>query len=833
MRYIIFLIFSFLSFVVNAQLTIKGKVVDENGSPLAFVNVFALKTTQGTVTDDNGEFTLHLSKKRAKIEISFLGFLSQQIKVNKKTTYLKIVLKEASNQLEEIVLVTKPKKRLPKKENPAYPILKQIWKNKKTNGLKLFNYYKYKKLLTTEIGLNNLDTIFLKKIFKKGYKNILAKLPYNDTGVNFYLPLFISETVTNIYGNNITNKERIDVEAEKSNGMDRQGFIFERVSTAFNNINIYEDNFQLFKKSFVSPISRGGFDTYDYVLQDSIVKKDHTLYNIYFFPRRNDLAFEGNFWVTNKTFAITKIKMKTNKDINLNFVRRLSLEKEYLIKKDTIYLPKRDVYNANFTLNDKDDKKIGITVKKIAEFSKYEFDKPKQNNFYTSKIIRFKPNQFRKKESYWDSINNNNLKSEKYTLINDVKNDNQIRKITGIINTLSTGYFTVTPKFQIGQYWNTFSKNSVEGVKLKLGFRTFKTQNDRFRINGFIGYGIKDKKIKYYLDAKYLLSYKPRIGVGISYLNDTEQLGAKLLSTNGLNAKLFDPNALFSRGNNFFLSSVNRKVIQFDIELKKNLHIGTSFAHNNISSAANRKDFTIDYLDNNGNIQTELTNVSQDFYITYTPGRFEFGFGIEQRIGKNLYPSIILNYRKGYKGFLNGSFNYDKLSFSYTHPILTGKLGLLLASLDGGKTFGTVPLPLLNPIPANQTFWITKNTFSLINYYDFVTDTYISGHFEQHFNGLIMNRLPLLKHLKLRSLITFKTVYGTISDKNIAINKSNIIYKAPDTNMYYEYGFGFENIGYKDIRPLRVDFIWRGDHKSVNGLPSPKFAVRIGVKVDF
>ncbi len=833
MRFRLTLLFTLITFIVNAQYTLKGIIVDQNNAPLPFVNIVVKHTKNGTLTDFDGNFTIALKKNRNKLEISSLGYETLVKKVSIKTGFLKIILREEANQLDEIIITTRPKKRLKKKENPAYKILKEVWKRKKTNGLKLFNNYQYKKLLTTEIGLNNLDTTFLKKTFKEEYKNILAQLPYYETGVNFHLPLFMSETVSTIYGNNNINEERIDVEAEKSQGIDRQGFIFDRVSNTFNNINIYNDNFQLLKKSFVSPISKSGFDTYDYVLRDSIVKNNKKFYNIYFFPRRNDLAFTGNFWVVNKTFAITKIKMKTNKDMNINFVRRISIEKEYIIKQDSIYLPKQDVYNANFSLNDKSDKNAGLTVQKTNKFSKYIFDTPKSNSFYTGKIIRYKPRQFSKNEIYWDSINKTNIKAEKYNLIKVVQEDKQIRKITGLLTTLSTGYINVLPKFQIGQYWNTFSKNSVEGLKVKLGFRTFNTPDDRFRFKGFVAYGAKDKKIKYNLEAKYLLSYKPRIGVGIAYLKDTEQLGAKLLNTNGLNAKLFDPNALFSRGNNFFLSAVNRKVIQFDIELKKNLHIGTSFAHTKIKSAAKKEDFTIDYLDSNGNLKNELTDVSQDIYIAYTPGRFEYGFGIEQKMGKNLYPSLIFNYRKGYKDFLDGSFNYDKISFNYTHPILTGKLGLLIASLDGGKTFGTVPLSLLNPIPANQTFWITKNTFSLINYYDFVTDTYISGHFEQHFNGLIMNRLPLLKYLKLRSLITFKTVYGTISEKNIAINKSNIRYHAPDKNMYYEYGFGFENIGYKDIRPLRLDFIWRGKHKSINGLPSPKFAVRIGIKVDF
>jgi hypothetical protein len=120
-----------------------------------------------------------------------------------------------------------------------------------------------------------------------------------------------------------------------------------------------------------------------------------------------------------------------------------------------------------------------------------------------------------------------------------------------------------------------------------------------------------------------------------------------------------------------------------------------------------------------------------------------------------------------------------------------------------------------------------------MNYYDFVTDTYLSGHFEQHFDGLIFNKLPLIKKLNLRSLITFKTVYGTISDANIAINKSNIKYVAPSNKLYYEYGFGLENIGYGNIRPFRVDFVWRGDHTSVNGLASPEFGIRVGVRADF
>lgn len=833
MKRLIPILLLFTCFISNAQLKISGQIVDGENEPLPYVNVYFKNTTNGVITDFDGRFQLVSERKRGSLEISFVGYETLSLKFSPKKKFFKIILKESSNLLDEIIIVSKPKKRLKKKENPAYRILKEIWSRKKKNGLKLVKAYQYKKLLTTEVGLNNLDSLFLKNIFKKEYKKVLEELPPNDDGINYYIPLFLSETVKNIYGNNSLNIEREDIEAEKHNGVNKDGFIFERISNTFNEIDIHKNNIEVLKKSFVSPISSTGFETYDYVLHDSTTVNNKKTYSIYFFPRRNgDLAFEGFFWVADKNFSITKIKMKIHKDINLNFVRKLSFEKEFTIKDDSIYLPKRDLYTGDFTLTDKGDDNKGLTIKKTTSYSDYIFDKKLPNDFYSEKIKRYKPKQFNQTEIYWDSISTSTDKKHTYELINSVKNKKKIKQISGVLNSLSTGYISLGSNIQFGQYWNTIVKNSVEGVKIKLGYRTFKSTDDRFRVSGFVGYGTKDKRYKFGTEIKYLVNYKPRIAVGVSYLKDIEQLGGKLLSTNGLNANVFDPNALFSRGDNFFLSDVNRTALKFDIELKKNLHFGISAAYN-IMKSASPKDFSVDYLDDNNTVQSEVTDVSTDIYVAYTPGRFEYGFGVEQKMGKNLYPSLVLNYHRGFKGFLNGSFNYDKIQFKYSQPILLGKIGLMIATLDGGKTFGKVPITLLSPIPANQTYWLTKNTFSLMNYYDFVTDTYISGHFEHHFNGLILNKIPLIKNLKLRSLITFKTVYGTISDENIAINKSNITYVAPTDKLYYEYGFGLENIGYANIRPVRIDFIWRGKHTSVNGLPSPKFAIRIGIKAGF
>ncbi|QMU64735.1 MAG: carboxypeptidase-like regulatory domain-containing protein [Flavobacteriaceae bacterium] len=828
-RFLFFLFF--ISVIAHAQLTISGKVLDEQNQPLPFVNIILKNSTIGTVTDDNGAFTLTINEKRGRIEISYVGYISQVIRINSKKKYLTIILKEEANQLGEVVIVTRPKKRLKKKENPAYRILKEIWKRKKSNGLKLVDYYQYKKHQTVEVGLNNLDSVFLKKIFKKDFDKAVSEIKYDNDGINYYIPVFLKETIYNVYGNNKTKEIRTDIEAEKSKGVPTQGFIFDRMTNTFRDYNFYDNNILILNKTFVSPISTAGFETYDYVLHDSTIVKNRKHYHIYFFPRRNgDFAFEGNFWVSEKSFSITKMKMKVHKDINLNFVRSFTFEKEFVIKNDSIYLPKSNLYEGDFTLLDKNEKNKGLTIRKTNTFTNYILDEPQSADFYKQEIVKYTPKQFLKPEKYWKK----NSKAENtltYQIIENVKNKKKIKNLTGIINTLASGFINISSSVQLGPFWTFFARNEVEGLIVKAGARSFKTIHDRFRFNGYLAYGFKDKKAKFAIESKYLLTYKPRISAGLAYVYDNEQLGSKLLNTNQLIGNTFGTGALVTRGDNFFLSKINKLAANVDFQVKQNFNIGINMTHNSIVSAAPDL-FSIDYLNENNTISSSVKDVSTDIYLSLTPGRFIYGLGVEQRYGRILFSTFILNYRRGYKGFLNGTTNYDKIQFLYNQPIFLGKSGLLDATIEGGKTFGTVPLTLLNPIPANQTLSLVRNTFALINYYDFVTDTYAATHLEHHFNGFILNRIPLLKKLKLRSLVTFRVAYGTISDANIAINRSSIQYNAPSNRLYYEYSVGLENIGFGNIRFLRIDAIWRSNYTQVNTtIPqTPKFAIRIGIR---
>lgn len=88
---------------VNAS-NVTGVVVDASGVPLIGVNVLEKGTTNGTITDFDGKFTLNVSSPNAKLVISYIGYVSQEVSVPKNGE-LKVVLKEDTETLEEVVVV--------------------------------------------------------------------------------------------------------------------------------------------------------------------------------------------------------------------------------------------------------------------------------------------------------------------------------------------------------------------------------------------------------------------------------------------------------------------------------------------------------------------------------------------------------------------------------------------------------------------------------------------------------------------------------------------------------------------------------------------------------
>ena len=99
-----FMLLSGIVLAQNGMKDIKGTICDESGEPIIGASVIVKGTSNGTISDLDGKFTLSVSDK-AVIEISFVGYETQEIKMNTSKTDFKIVLRDDAELLEEVVVV--------------------------------------------------------------------------------------------------------------------------------------------------------------------------------------------------------------------------------------------------------------------------------------------------------------------------------------------------------------------------------------------------------------------------------------------------------------------------------------------------------------------------------------------------------------------------------------------------------------------------------------------------------------------------------------------------------------------------------------------------------
>ena len=805
-----------------AQVKVSGNVVDENGQPVAFANVIFTGSSIGTVSDENGKFYLESDTTYPEIEISFIGFETKVIPVKPRDFGLKVTLRELGTALDEVVIYTG---KQPKKGNPAVAILKKIWAKKRLNGIYLYDQYEYDKYEKIEFDLNNIDEKLMNRKIFNGLEFIFDQVDTSNVTGKSYLPVFINEALYKFYGQNQPiKKDREELLANKNSGFDTNQQLIEFVKQLYVEYNIYDNYLQFFDKSFTSPLSRTGVSVYNYVLRDSAFIEDKWCYNILFYPRRkSELTFKGDFWVNDTTFAVKQIEMSATRSANINWLKDIYIEQEFEVLNDSVFLLKRDHMMSDFALNKKDKSK-GIYGRRTTLYDNYVFDKKHDDKFYAARVDTYKEEVYNKPDDFWKENRLEKLNKDEvgvYKMLDTLQTVPRFQKLYDLGTTLATGYWQPFYGFDFGSIYSTFGNNDVEGTRIRIGGRTYFNQNDTWRIQGFLAYGLKDDRFKYGVGGKWMVDKKSRFTISAGSRRDIEQTGVSLTTTNDVLERSFASAAFFTRGENYRLTDLNLSTLALDVEPWRNFNFRVGLTYKTLKSASPK--FVIDYLDNSGQWQSNINQTELDFAVKYTPGRKTAGFGVERMVSnEDRYPTLFLSYVRGLKGVFNSDLDYKKLQFYYQHRMLLGGFGKLRYTLELGKTFDNVPLPMLNVVPGNQTLSIANRTFDLLNYYEFVTDQYASLHIEHNFNGRFFSRIPLMRKLNWREVAGVRAVVGSLSQGNIDINKFDLTGKAP-TKPYYEYHVGVDNI----LKFIRIDFVFRGNYREIPG--ATKFAIKGGM----
>ncbi len=275
---LLFLLFSSILFA--QQTKVRGKIIDkETKEILPFVNVSFIGTTIGTITDFNGEYFLETRENVDTLVASFIGYKPIKVIVKMQTFQnINFELESDNIKLDEVVVVAG--------ENPAHAVLSEIIDKREINDPKRLTNYKYEVYNKLEIDVNNID---------EKYKNnkILKKIDFifdfMDTCAitgKPYLPIFITETLSDYYYQKKPKKKKEVIKASRIAGSPDNNSISQFTGGLYRDVNIYKNYINVFGKEFVSPIAKFGRAYYKYYLVDSAFLDDQWCYQMTFKPRR-------------------------------------------------------------------------------------------------------------------------------------------------------------------------------------------------------------------------------------------------------------------------------------------------------------------------------------------------------------------------------------------------------------------------------------------------------------------------------------------------------------------------------------------------------------------
>ena len=816
MKYFYFLLLIFSSFFAHSQSKVSGQVKDEFGDPIAYANVFFKDSNDGTITNENGRFYLETYETHSFVVFSFVGYKTLEIELTEKNNFkMDVVLEEESASLEEVVIFSGKQS---KKNNPAIDILRKIWENRRANGVRKFKQYTYDKYEKLEFDLNTIDSGLINSRTFRGMEFIFDQVDTSRITGNTYLPLFINEAFSKVYGDNIINKETEVLEGNKNSGFENNQTFIELIKDLYADFDIYDNHLKFFNVAFTSPLSKTGINVYNYVLLDSAYLGDKWCYNIIYYPRRkNELTFKGDFWVNDSTWAVKEINLQASKSANLNWIREIYIEQEYDVLNDSTFLITKDYMLSDFSFRKKESAN-GMYGKRTTLYDNYEFDIPKEESFYKENIDPYKYEVYNRSDQFWEERRMEALsKDEKgvYKMLDTLITVPRFKNLYTIGALIASGYYEFKG-FDAGPVFSIFGYNEVEGLRLRLGGRTYFGQNDPWRIEGFGAYGFKDQKFKYGLSGKVLVSKKNRKILFGGYRKDIEQTGASLTNSKDVLGRNRASSGLITVGANDRLTSIELTTLGYQMEPAKNFVFRVLGSHRTLKSAS--ETFSLSYYDENGNVKNSIKQSELELGINFTPGRKTSGYGVERRvINGGDFPSFFLGYTFGLEDVLQSDFDYHRIQALYTQPWNVGGLGRLYTTIELGKIIGTVPLGLLSPIPGNQTLWSIYNTFTQLDYYEFVSDTYASFHLKHNFGGRLFGRVPWLRELNLRELVGFRAVWGQLSQSNNSINVGidnlPIIYQSPE-DIYWEWSAGVGNI----FKILAIEFNFRGNYLDNPGI---------------
>lgn len=821
------------------------------GEPLPFVSVYFDGSTIGAMTDDNGTFTLQNNQGYTKLAAASLGYDTKfiDLKPGKKNDNLEVLLKPTAFEISEVVV--KPKReKYTRKDNPAVELIKKVIAHKNDNRIEAKPEYQTEVYEKLSLSLDNFNPNLDKNKFLKKFKFIKNYLDTSEFNGKPILTVSVRENLSDFYYRKSPKAEKTIVRAKRMQGIDKTlddgGGITSNLEEIFKSINIFDNNIPILLNRFVSPLSSTLATTYyHYYIMDTLDVGEDKCVDLAFVPANSEsYGFTGRLYITlDGNYAVKKVLLNTPANINLNWVDKLRIEQEFKQMSDSTWVLDQENTFVNFYVVKGTQQ---LYAHQLRNYDNYNFNVQNADSvFGLLGALHVLPEATAQPDTFWTHNRPIPLK-EKEDALKDLLG--QLRKVpafNAIIKTaeiLITGYIPTAndkkvTKFDFGPMNTTFSANHLEGFRMRVGGMTTANLNPYWFASGYLAYGTNDRKIKYNLKLTHSFT-KKEYHEGENPVNNLSFIQEYDVYTPG-------QDFLFTSKDNIFVAwkvgepvtkmqYIRKSVLQYEKEWLNGLTWKSWIMNQNNEAAG-----TLQYIkrDESGNLYhiKDFTTSEIGTQLRFAPGERAYNGRSGKESVFNLSkdaPVFKLSHQLGIKGVLGGDYNYNHTEISAEKRIWLSSFGHIDAQVKAGKVWDKVPFPLLILPNTNQSVTIQPEAFHMMNALEFVTDQYVSFNATYYLKGWILNRIPGIKWLRLREVLSFNMIYGGLTDKNNPTLTPGL-FLLPDgtqplgSTPYMECSVGLENI----FKILRIDYYRRLtylDHPDIK-----KGGIRIALRFTF
>lgn len=797
----------FITENLSAQFTISGSVVDAKNIILPYVSVYEEGTTNGTISNEEGNFTLTVSKGSKRIVFQQLGYKTKLEKIQVESDMnINIVLEEELVQLDEFVFKAG--------EDPAIPIIRKAIEKRSSYKNKNVNY-------EAELYIKGLIklTDAPEKLFGRELGTLDGILDSSRQGI-----LYLSESLSKIYVQSPDKYKEVMI-SSKVSGEDRS---ISANQFAYSNFNFYNEDIQLFR-SIVSPLADNAFQFYNFYLYEEIIdKRGKKVFKIKVKPKSDYRpCLSGFIYINDDLFNFNAIDLSITGEALKNpifdtitisqvFIP-VSKEDDWRIFNQTIHFGV-----SFFAFNSKG------TFSYV--FKNYNDNPPLQEDFFNKEVFAVKETAIKNDTAFWnanrpvpltleeskDYIRKDSISqvvnSEVYRDSVDKKNNKF--KIVDLL--FGYDYRISKKKIYIGYNSpiNSIAFNAVEGtvVSIKPYFTKLNEDgNNVLTARAGIRYGFSDHRVKYNVSTEWNYKIKSlsklTFNFGSDYLQYYEQ---GIVSTFGNTFQ-----SLIYKSNIAKYFKKNFAEIKWSSEIVNGLTLELGGQINNRSDLDNSSDFSWfnksrKYEYNNPfNLSPDQFSL-QDKQLKYTlqlrfaPGqKYQSYPGYRDRIPSD-YPTLFLQMENAVPA--NDDYSdYLKLKFLIIDNYVRAKIfGHTRYRVEAGKFIYNRNSSIVDAFHFRGNNLISgfkspyMQTFKLQEGYEFSSHKpYLAFWYEHHFDGYLFDKIPLLKKSGLTEII----------------NLSSLI---RDDIRYFEPGVGIEGFKLGAIDLMRLDYFWsfqNGEYK--------------------